>query len=42
MAYVRDNDLSLTHSFADAPHDARLSRDQFENLRVVKSALTAS
>ena len=36
MAYVRDNDLSLTHSFADAPHDARLSRDQFENLRVVE------
>jgi 4-hydroxyphenylacetate 3-monooxygenase len=36
MEYVRENDLSLTHSFADAPHDARLSRDQFENLRVVE------
>ena len=36
LEYVRENDLSLTHSFADAPHDARLSRDQFENLRVVE------
>jgi aromatic ring hydroxylase len=34
--YVRENDLSLTHSFADPPHDARLGRDQFENLRVVE------
>ncbi len=36
FAYVRENDLSLTHSFADAPRDARLSRDQFENLRIVE------
>jgi 4-hydroxyphenylacetate 3-monooxygenase len=36
MQHVRENDLSLTHSFADAPHDARLSRDKFENLRVVE------
>jgi aromatic ring hydroxylase len=34
--YIRDNDLALTHSFADAPRDARFSRDQFENLRVVE------
>src|ERR1700722_14268692 len=34
--YVRENDLALTHSFADAPRDTRLSRDQFENLRVVE------
>lgn len=33
---VRENDLALTHSFADAPRDTRLSRDQFENLRVVE------
>jgi 4-hydroxyphenylacetate 3-monooxygenase len=34
--YIRSNDLSLTHSFADAPRDNRLSRDKFENLRVVE------
>jgi 4-hydroxyphenylacetate 3-monooxygenase len=34
--YVRDNDLALTHSFADAPRDGRLSREKFENLRVVE------
>jgi 4-hydroxyphenylacetate 3-monooxygenase len=34
--YIRGNDLALTHSFADAPRDGRLSRDKFENLRVVE------
>lgn len=34
--YIRDNDLSLTHSFADAPRDARIPRTEFENLRVVE------
>ena len=34
--YIRGNDLALTHSFADAPRDSRLSRDKFENLRVVE------
>jgi 4-hydroxyphenylacetate 3-monooxygenase len=36
LEYVREHDLSLTHSFADAPHDARLPREKFENLRVVE------
>jgi aromatic ring hydroxylase len=34
--YVRENDLALTHSFADAPRDTRLARGEFENLRVVE------
>src|SRR5258708_5795883 len=36
FGYIRANDLALTHSFADAPRDGRLSRDKFENLRVVE------
>jgi aromatic ring hydroxylase len=35
LAFCRENDLSLTHGFADAPRDARLPREQFEHLRVV-------
>jgi 4-hydroxyphenylacetate 3-monooxygenase len=36
LEFVRENDLSLTHSFADAPHDARIPREGFENLRTVE------
>ena len=35
LEYCRENDVSLTHSFADAPRDQRMAREQFENLRVV-------
>jgi 4-hydroxyphenylacetate 3-monooxygenase len=35
LEMCRENDVSLTHGFADAPHDQRLPRDRFENLRVV-------
>src|SRR5262245_47660193 len=33
--FCRENDVSLTHSFADAPRDARIPRSEFENLRLV-------
>lgn len=36
VEHCREEDLSLTHGFADAPRDARLSRDLFETLRVVE------
>ena len=36
LEHCRENDVSLTHSFADAPRDARIPRDQFDNLKVVE------
>lgn len=36
LEFCRENDLSLTHGFADAPRDAKLPREQFENLRVIE------
>jgi 4-hydroxyphenylacetate 3-monooxygenase len=36
LEFCRENDVSLTHSFADAPRDARIPRSEFENLRLVE------
>lgn len=36
LEFCRDNDVSLTHSFADAPRDAKFHRSEFENLRMVE------
>ena len=36
LEFCRENDLSITHSFADAPRDARIPREEFHNLRVVE------
>ncbi len=36
LEHCREGDLSLTHSFADIPRDARIPRDRFNNLRVVE------
>lgn len=36
LEHCRENDLSLTHSFADVPRDARIPRDRFDNLRVIE------
>ena len=34
MEFCRENDVALTHSFADAPKDMRIPRERFENLRL--------
>jgi aromatic ring hydroxylase len=36
LEFCRENDVSMTHSFADAPRDARIPRGEFENLRLVE------
>jgi 4-hydroxyphenylacetate 3-monooxygenase len=36
LEYCREQDLCLTHGFADPPHDQNLPRTAFENLRVVE------
>ena len=36
MEFCRENDVALTHSFADAPKDMRIPRDRFENLRLTE------
>ena len=34
LEFCRENDVALTHSFADAPRDSNFARGQFENLHV--------
>ena len=36
MEFCRENDVALTHSFADAPKDMRIPRERFENLRLTE------
>jgi 4-hydroxyphenylacetate 3-monooxygenase len=36
LEHCREQDLCLTHGFADPPHDQNLPRTAFENLRVVE------
>jgi 4-hydroxyphenylacetate 3-monooxygenase len=36
LEFCRENDVAMTHSFADAPRDTQFSRDQFENLHVAE------
>ncbi len=36
LEFCRENDVAMTHSFADAPRDSQFARDQFENLHVAE------